>query len=80
MPSSSRRFTRRFRNSPDSSKVLERTLSSSSTASFESDIEELTVFSQMHLSDSRELLLRLRWLAILSGRLEKASFAVTGVR
>jgi hypothetical protein len=47
---------------------------------FESDIdiEELTVFSQMHLYDSRELLLRLRWLAILSGRLEKASFAVTG--
>jgi dihydroorotate dehydrogenase (fumarate) len=47
---------------------------------FESDvdIEELTVFSEMHLSDSRELLLRLRWLAILSGRLEKASLAVTG--
>lgn len=47
---------------------------------FESDIdiEELSVVSHMRLSDSNELLLRLRWLAILSGRLEKASLAVTG--
>lgn len=47
---------------------------------FESDIdiEELAVISQMQLSDSRELLLRLRWLAILSGRLGRASLAVTG--
>jgi dihydroorotate dehydrogenase (fumarate) len=47
---------------------------------FESDvdIDALTVVSEMHLSDSRELLLRLRSLAILSGRLEKASLAVTG--
>jgi len=47
---------------------------------FESDIdiEELEVVSEMHLSDSRELLLRLRWLAILSGRLQKAGLAVTG--
>ncbi|HYM60003.1 MAG TPA: dihydroorotate dehydrogenase-like protein, partial [Thermoanaerobaculia bacterium] len=42
------------------------------------DIEELAVVSQMHLSDSRELLLRLRWLAILSGKLEKSALAVTG--
>lgn len=47
---------------------------------FESDIdiEELSVISQMRLSDSSELLLRLRWLAILSGRLKKATLAVTG--
>ena len=47
---------------------------------FESDIdiEELAVISKMHLSTSSELLLRLRWLAILSGRLHTASLAVTG--
>ena len=48
---------------------------------FESDIdiEELAVVFQMHLSDSSAtVLLRLRWLAILSGRLKKASLAVTG--
>ena len=47
---------------------------------FESDIdiEELTVTSQMHLSTSAELLLRLRWLAILSGRLHTANLAVSG--
>jgi dihydroorotate dehydrogenase (fumarate) len=32
------------------------------------DIEELAVVPALHLSDSSELLLRLRWLAILSGR------------
>lgn len=42
------------------------------------DIEALSVLSQMHLSDSRELLLRLRWLAILSAKLNKASLAVSG--
>jgi dihydroorotate dehydrogenase (fumarate) len=41
------------------------------------DVEELTVDHQLHLSDSSELLLRLRWLAILSGRVT-ASLAVTG--
>jgi len=47
---------------------------------FESDIdiEELSVVSGMHLSDSSELLLRLRWLAILSGTLNRCSLAVTG--
>jgi dihydroorotate dehydrogenase (fumarate) len=41
------------------------------------DIEELEVRSELHLSDSSELPLRLRWLAILSGTV-KASLAVTG--
>lgn len=41
------------------------------------DIEELEVARRLHLSDSSELPLRLRWLAILSGRLQ-ASLAVTG--
>jgi dihydroorotate dehydrogenase (fumarate) len=41
------------------------------------DIEQLEVVRVVHLSTSTELLLRLRWLAILSGRL-KASLAVTG--
>lgn len=41
------------------------------------DVEELAVEHRLHLSDSSELLLRLRWLAILSGRVE-ASLAVTG--
>ena len=47
---------------------------------FESDIdiEELAVTSEMHLSTSSELLLRLRWLAILSGRLHSANLAVSG--
>jgi dihydroorotate dehydrogenase (fumarate) len=39
--------------------------------------EELEVVPTLNLSDSSELLLRLRWLAILSGRL-KASLAVSG--
>jgi len=34
--------------------------------------------SQLELSDSREVLLRLRWLAVLSGTLESTSLAVTG--
>lgn len=42
------------------------------------DIENLEVITEMRLSDSRELLLRLRWLAILSGLLQKAQVAVTG--
>jgi dihydroorotate dehydrogenase (fumarate) len=37
----------------------------------------LSAVPQLHLSDSSELLLRLRWLAILSGRV-KASLAATG--
>jgi len=39
--------------------------------------EELEVVPTLNLSDSSELLLRLRWLAILSGRL-KASLALSG--
>ncbi len=41
------------------------------------DVEELAVSRTLHLSDSSELLLRLHWTAILSGRV-KASLAVTG--
>ena len=41
------------------------------------DVEELEVRRELHLSDSSELPLRLRWLAILSGRV-RASLAVTG--
>jgi len=41
------------------------------------DIEALDVLPTVRLSDSGDLLLRLRWLAILSGRV-KASLAVTG--
>jgi dihydroorotate dehydrogenase (fumarate) len=41
------------------------------------DLERLEVQRVVHLSTPAELLLRLRWLAILSGRL-KASLAVTG--
>lgn len=41
------------------------------------DLERLEVARVVHLSTPAELLLRLRWLAILSGRL-KASLAVTG--
>jgi len=42
------------------------------------DIENLEVIAEMRLSDSREVLLRLRWLAILSGLLTKTQLAVTG--
>ncbi len=41
------------------------------------DIETLEVVPRLQLSDSSELLLRLRWLAVLSGHL-RASLAVTG--
>ena len=41
------------------------------------DVETLDVVPTVRLSDSSELLLRLRWLAILSGRI-RASLAVTG--
>lgn len=41
------------------------------------DLEALEVVPQLHLSDPSELLLRLRWLAILSGQ-RKASLAVSG--
>ncbi len=41
------------------------------------DIENLEVVPNLHLSTSEELRLRLRWLAILSGRV-KASLAATG--
>jgi dihydroorotate dehydrogenase (fumarate) len=41
------------------------------------DAEELEVSRTLHLSDSSELPLRLRWLAVLSGRVS-ASLAVTG--
>ena len=42
------------------------------------DIENLEVINEMRLSDSREVLLRLRWLAILSGLLKQTKLAVTG--
>lgn len=42
------------------------------------DIENLEVTSEMRLSDSRELLLRLRWLAILSGLLDRTHLSVSG--
>lgn len=41
------------------------------------DVENLSVERTIHLSDSTELLPRLHWMAILSGRV-KASLAVTG--
>jgi dihydroorotate dehydrogenase (fumarate) len=41
------------------------------------DVEALEVAPTLHLSDSMELPLRLRWLAILSGRV-RASLAVSG--
>jgi len=41
------------------------------------DVEALEVVPTLHLSDSSELLLRLRWLAILSGRV-RPSLAATG--
>jgi dihydroorotate dehydrogenase (fumarate) len=41
------------------------------------NVEALEVERSLHLSDSHELLLRLRWLAVLSGRIG-ASLAVTG--
>jgi dihydroorotate dehydrogenase (fumarate) len=41
------------------------------------NVEELEVARVVHLSDSSELLLRLRWLALLFGRVQ-ASLAVTG--
>lgn len=41
------------------------------------DIELLEVQPSLHLSDSHELLLRLRWIAILSGQM-KGSIAVSG--
>lgn len=46
---------------------------------FQADIdpENLDVQHQLHLSESSELTLRLRWLAIVSGRV-RASLAVTG--
>jgi dihydroorotate dehydrogenase (fumarate) len=47
---------------------------------FESDIdiEELEIKSRLQLSTSNELLLRLRWLAILAGTLKSTQLAVTG--
>lgn len=41
------------------------------------DVDALTTVPNLHLSTSAELLLRLRWLAILSGRV-RASFAASG--
>jgi dihydroorotate dehydrogenase (fumarate) len=41
------------------------------------DVRHLAVWPRLELSESAELLLRLRWLAILSGRL-RCSLAVTG--
>ena len=47
---------------------------------FESDldIEELEVIPRLNLSYSGEILLRLRWLAVLSGTLPRTCLAVTG--
>jgi dihydroorotate dehydrogenase (fumarate) len=42
------------------------------------DIENLQAVPSLHLSDSSEVLLRLRWAAILSGRVENLSIGVTG--
>ena len=42
------------------------------------DPEELDVTRTLELSSSSELLLRLRWLAILSAQLEETPLAVTG--
>lgn len=42
------------------------------------DVEQKKIFSIRQLSDSRELLIRLRWLAILSGNLDSPSLAVSG--
>jgi dihydroorotate dehydrogenase (fumarate) len=42
------------------------------------DIEELEISPKLELSNSRELRLRLRWLAILSGQLQSPALAVTG--
>jgi len=41
------------------------------------DVQELTVTTRIELSTSSELLLRLRWVAVLHGRV-RASLAVTG--
>lgn len=41
------------------------------------DLQELAITSQLSLSRSQDLLLRLRWLAVLHGRV-KATMAVTG--
>jgi dihydroorotate dehydrogenase (fumarate) len=41
------------------------------------DVESLEIQPSLHLSDSSELLLRLRWLAILSGKID-ASLVVSG--
>ena len=41
------------------------------------DVEKLEVVPSLHLSDSTELLLRLRWIAILSGQV-KCSLAASG--
>jgi dihydroorotate dehydrogenase (fumarate) len=43
------------------------------------DVEELDVARTLHLSDSSELLLRLRWLAVLSGRTPLSLAASGGV-
>ena len=43
------------------------------------DLETLTVDSNLHLSSSSELLLPLRWIAILRGRIHASLAATTGV-
>jgi dihydroorotate dehydrogenase (fumarate) len=43
------------------------------------DLESLSISPQLHLSDSSELLLRVRWLAILSGRCSASLSASGGV-
>jgi len=43
------------------------------------DLDRFEVRPELHLSDSKELLLRLRWLAILRGRIEGSLIASGGV-
>ncbi|MHC5109088.1 MAG: dihydroorotate dehydrogenase-like protein [Planctomycetota bacterium] len=42
------------------------------------DIEELEILMDLEFSDSKELLLRLRWLGILSAQLDSSTLAVSG--
>ena len=44
------------------------------------DLERLEVWPDLHLSDSKELLLRLRWLAILRGKFSGSLAATGGVQ
>ncbi|HEY5578929.1 MAG TPA: dihydroorotate dehydrogenase-like protein, partial [Acidimicrobiia bacterium] len=43
------------------------------------DLEEMAVLPSLHLSSSNELLVPLRWIAILAGRVEASLAATTGI-